>query len=65
MKNIEFTECPMCGGRLEEHTTLEHPVKGIIRNIPHHACSNCGEIFLNGEGFDIVHSYGRKEKVVA
>ena len=27
MKNNEFTECPMCGGRLEERTTLEHPVK--------------------------------------
>ena len=65
MKNNDFTECPMCGGQLEEHTTLNHPIKGLIPDIPHHACSNCSEVFLNGEEFDIVHSYGRKEKAVA
>ena len=64
MKNNEFTDCPICGGQLKECTTLKHPVKGIVPNIQHHICSNCGEIFLNGESFDIVHSYGRKEKVV-
>lgn len=65
MKNDEFTECPMCGGLLEQKMILEHPQKGTINDVPHHRCSNCGEIFLDGESFDIIHSYGRKEKAVA
>lgn len=65
MKNSEFTECPMCGGRLEKHTVLHHPEKGILYHIPHDVCTHCGEIFLGDESFDIVHSYGRKDKAVA
>jgi len=65
MKNDKFNECPMCGEQLEENTTLEHPVKGLIHNVPHYFCSHCGEIFLDGESFDIVHSYNRKEKAAA
>ncbi|WP_420828286.1 YgiT-type zinc finger protein [Desulfonema limicola] len=55
----------MCGGKLEHHTVLKHPVKGVIRNIPNDVCAQCGEIFLSDESFDIVHSYGCKEKAAA
>jgi len=65
MKNNNFKECPICYEQLEKHNTLNHPVKGIIHNIPHHACSKCGEIFLNGESFDIVHFHGHKQRAVA
>jgi len=46
MKKNEFTQCPICGGKLEQHTVLQHPIKGIIHNIPHDICTQCGEIFL-------------------
>ena len=65
MKNNEFTQCPMCGGRLEQRTTLEHPTKGTLHDVPHHECTFCGEIFLSGEAFDIVHACGRGEKASA
>ena len=65
MKDKEFTECPICDGKLEQHTILQHPIKGIIYNIPHDVCTHCGEFFLGDESFDIVHSHGRKEKAVA
>jgi len=65
MKEKEFTECPMCGGQLRQHTVLEHPRKGVIPDVPHHMCFRCGEIFLSGAAFDIVHSYGRREKIPA
>ncbi len=65
MKDSEFTECPICSGKLERRTVLDHPKKGIIHNIPHHACTNCGEIYLGDESFDIVHNYCRKEKASA
>lgn len=65
MKNDTFKECPMCGGPLKKRTTLEHPTKGTIHDVPHHECPLCGEIFLNGDSFDTVHSYGRDEKASA
>jgi len=65
MKKNEFKECPICYYQLEKHKTLSHPVKGIINNIPHHSCSKCGEIFLDGESFDTVHFYGHKQRAVA
>lgn len=65
MKDNEFTECPICEGNLEHRIVLEHPEKGIIYGVSHHVCLQCGEIFLSGESFDIVHSYKRKEKISA
>jgi len=65
MKKNDFNECPICYEKLEVHTTLNHPDKGIIHDIPHHACSKCGEIFLDSENFDIVHFYGQKQRSVA
>ena len=65
MKKIEFTECPICNGRLKKQSNLDHPIKGKIFNIPHHICLRCGEIFLDGEFFDIVHFYGHKQKAAA
>jgi len=65
MKNGKFTECPICGGQLRERNILEHPRKGAIPDLPHHICIRCGEVFLSGTAFDIVHSYGRKEKISA
>jgi len=65
MKKNKFTECPMCGGQLEERTILNHPEKCIITDVPHHVCLNCGEVFLDGEIFDIIHLYGQKEKNIA
>ena len=65
MKDDEFTICPMCEVHLEQHTILDHHRKGIIQDVVHHVCSNCGEIFLSEEAFDIIHSHGRKEKIPA
>lgn len=65
MKKDKFTECPICSGKLKQRTILDHPTKGIMHDIPHHVCTHCGEIYLDDECFDIVHSYGRKEKMSA
>jgi hypothetical protein len=40
MNDEEFTVCPMCEGPLEQRRVLEHPKKGIIRDLPHHVCLN-------------------------
>jgi YgiT-type zinc finger domain-containing protein len=65
MKDNDFNVCPICSGQLEERTILAHPVKGTINDIPHHVCTNCGELFFDGDSFDIVHSYDCNEKAVA
>ena len=65
MKDNKFTECPICEGKLEQRTLLDHPKKGVIPDEPHHVCLQCGEIFLSGEAFDIVHFYKHKEKIPA
>jgi len=65
MKNDEFTQCPLCEGQLEQCTVLDHPEKGIILEVPHHMCLKCGEVFLNEDAFDLVHSYKRIEKISA
>ena len=65
MNDEKFTVCPMCEGPLEQRRVLKHPKKGIIRDLPHHVCLKCGEVFLSGEAVDYIRSYGSKEKITA
>ena len=64
MKYNEFTECPIYEGKLEQRTLLDHPKKGVIPDVTHHVCLQCGEIFLSGEAFNIVHFYKHKQKIL-
>ncbi len=65
MNDEEFTICPMCEGPLELRRGLKHPKKGFIRDLPHHVCLKCGEVFLGGEAVDYIRSYGSIEKIPA
>jgi len=65
MNDEKFTVCPICEGPLELRYVLDHPKKGIIRDVPHHICLKCGEVYLSGEAVDYIRSYGLIEKITA